>query len=267
MERIGLIAGNGRFPILFAQEARKNQTQVISVGIKHDTYRILKNYVDKFYLVDVRNFEEIFNIFQKENIKKVVMAGQVSPGNLFKKSVINDPRIITLFNRIKNRKADTIFGALADMLKEKNLELIDSTTFLKDYLPKKGALTKRLPTKDEWEDIQLGFQTAKAIGHLDIGQVVCVKQKSIVAVEAIEGTDNTIKRGVRFAGPGVTVVKVSKPNQDMRFDIPVAGLRTIQNLIKTKASCLAIEAEKTLLLDKEKAIALANKSNICIVAV
>jgi hypothetical protein len=195
------------------------------------------------------------------------MAGQVNPRHLFNSKVINNLEIKSLLENAEDKKADTIFGMIANRLEDGGFELLDSTTFLKDLLPPKGVLTKRQPDFGEWQDIYFGCNIAKEMGFLDIGQTVAIKNKAVVAVEALEGTDALIRRAGRIARRGVIIVKVSKPNQDMRFDIPVVGLNTVKNLIKSGANALAIEADKTLFIDKEPAVRLADKRGIVIVAV
>ncbi|MBI4982368.1 MAG: UDP-2,3-diacylglucosamine diphosphatase LpxI [Candidatus Omnitrophica bacterium] len=267
MEKIGLIAGNRKFPLLFAKEARKKNYSIVAVAIKGDTSRQLKKLVDKIYWLGLGEYSRLFKIFKDEGITKVVMAGQISPRRLFSKEVNKDPELSNLLSSIKDKRADTIFGKIADKLKEHGLELLDSTIFITDYLPKKGVLTKRSPDQKILEDIDFGLHLAKAVGELDIGQTVAVKSKAIVAVEALEGTDNLIRRSGKISRGGVTIVKVSKHKQDMRFDVPVVGFNTIKNLIRAGAQCLAIEADKTLFIDKEKSLSLADKKGIVIVAV
>ena len=267
MEKIGLIAGNRKFPIVFSEAAKKNDYRIVAIAVKGDTSRQLKKSVDKIYWIGLGEFQRIFEILKEEGIKKVVMAGQISPYRLFSKEVINNPQINQLLASIKDKRADTIFAAIAQSLKEAGFELMDSTTFIAELMPKKGTLTKREPGFEEWEDIYFGFDLAKAIAFLDIGQAVAVKQKAIVAIEALEGTDNLIRRAGKIAGRGIVVVKVSKPKQDMRFDIPVVGLNTVKNLIKTGAGCLAIEADKTLFIDREQSVQLADKKGLSIIAV
>ncbi len=267
MEKIGLIAGNRKFPLLFAKEARKKNYSIVAVAIKGDTSRQLKKLVDKIYWLGLGEYSRLFKIFKDEGITKVVMAGQISPRRLFSKEVNKDPELSNLLSSIKDKRADTIFGKIADKLKEHGLELLDSTIFITDYLPRKGVLTKRSPDQKILEDIDFGLHLAKAVGELDIGQTVAVKSKAIVAVEALEGTDNLIRRSGKISRGGITIVKVSKPKQDMRFDVPVVGLNTIKNLIRAGAQCLAIEADKTLFIDKEKSLSLADKKGIVIVAV
>ncbi len=267
MEKIGIIAGNRKFPIVFSQAARLRGFSVVAIAIKGDTSRRLKKCVDKIYWLGLADFSKIFDIFKKEGISRVVMAGQISPHRLFGKEINRDPELKEMLSQIKDKRADTIFGAIAAKLKDHDLELIDSTTFIGDFLPAKGTLTKKEPALETRQDIHFGFELARHIGNLDIGQTVAVKHKAIVAVEALEGTDNLIRRAGRLARGGITVVKVSKPKQDMRFDIPVVGLNTVKNLVRAGAACLAIEAGKTLFIDKEQAVRLADRKGICIVAV
>lgn len=267
MEKIGLIAGNRKFPLLFSEAAKKKNYYIVAVAIKGDTSPKLKSLVDKIYWLGLDEFSRMFEIFKQEGIKKVVMAGQISPRRLFSKEIEKDEELKKLLATIKNKKADTIFGAIAQRLSESGLELLNSTVFIEEFLPQKGVLTSTEPDFSGWEDIYFALELAKAIAFLDIGQTVAVKDKAVVAVEALEGTDNLIRRAGRISRRGMTVVKVSKPNQDMRFDIPVVGLNTIKNMAKAGAKCLAIEADKTLFIDKETSIALADKKNISIVAV
>jgi hypothetical protein len=267
MEKIGLIAGNRRLPILFAEAAKKKNHYLVAIAIKGDTSPKLKGYVDKIYWLSLGEFSKMFEIFKKEGITKIIMAGQITPAKLFSKDIDKDSNLKTLLESIRDKKADTIFGAVAQKLEEFGFQLMDSTTFLEDFLPKKGTLSKREPTFDEWEDIYFGLDLAKGIAFLDIGQTVAVKNKAVVAVEALEGTDNLIQRAGKISRGGAVIVKVSKPKQDVRFDIPVVGLNTVKNLIKADAACLAIEAGKTLFIDKGPSIELADKNRLCITAV
>ncbi|MBM3255348.1 MAG: LpxI family protein [Candidatus Omnitrophica bacterium] len=267
MERIGLIAGNRKLPLLFSEAARRKGYSLVAIAIKGDTSAALRQYVDKIYWLGLDEFSSMFDIFKSEGITKVVMAGQISPQRLFSKEVQRDKELKTLLESIKNKKADTIFGAITQRLEKFGLELLSSTTFIEELLVKKGTLSLRKPSFTEWEDIYFGLELAKSAAYLDIGQTVAVKEKAIVAVEALEGTDNLIRRAGKLARKGVTVVKVSKPKQDLRFDIPVIGLNTMKNIVSCGVSCLAIEAEKTIFIDKEKSLALADRRGISVVAV
>jgi len=263
---LGLIAGNGKFPILFAHQAKSQNYKVVAAGIKGDTSFFLRFFVDKIEMFKVGELKKLFSYFKEHGVKDIIMAGQVNPDNLFDKNVKMDEEFEELFAALQNRKADTIFSAVADRLKREGLELMDSTFLLKEFLAPKGTLTKRGPTICELEDIEFGKNIAKTMGSIDVGQTVVVKDKAIVAIEAMEGTDRTILRGGQIAQEGAVIAKMSKPNQDLRFDVPVIGLKTIKTMIKAKAKCLTIEAQKTLLIDRDALIKLANKSGICIVS-
>ena len=265
-KRLGLIAGNGKFPFIFAQEAKKQNFKIISAGVKGDTSFFLRFFVNKFSLFHVGELKKLFTYFKEEGVEQVIMAGQVNQDNLFDSAIKFDEDFQQIFEAIKDRKADTIFSAVADKLKEQGIELVDSTFLLKKYLAPKGTITKRGPTLKELEDIQFGRDIAKAMGGIDVGQTVVVKDKAIVAIEAMEGTDRTILRGGIIAKSGAVVVKMSKPDQDLRFDVPVVGPRTIRTMIKCRAKCLGIESGKTLLIDQNMILKLANQAGICIVA-
>lgn len=267
MEKIGLIAGNRKFPIVFSEAAKRKNYYIVAVAIKGDTSPTLKRFVDKIFWLGLDEFSRMFEIFKDEGIKNVVMAGQVSPRRLFSKEIDKDAKLKEILSGIKDKRADTIFSAVAEELNSYGMQLLDSTLFIEELMPKKGTLTRSVPDFYAWEDVYFGINLAKAIADLDIGQTVAVKDKAIVAVEALEGTDNLIRRAGKISRGGATIVKVSKPRQDMRFDIPVVGLNTINNLIRAKAKCLAIEAGKTLFIDKEKSVELADRKGIAIVAV
>jgi len=252
--------------LIFAEAARAKNYSVVAVAIKNDTSRALIRLVDKIHWIGLGNLSNLFKIFKDEGINEVVMAGQISPRRLFSKEVRESKEIQEILKSIKDKRADTIFGAVAGRLEEEGIKLLDSTTFLEPYMPEKGTLTKVSCGFETWEDVYFGMDLAKQVAGLDIGQTVAVKDKVIVAVEAFEGTDSLIRRAGRLHR-GITIVKVSKPKQDNRFDVPVVGLGTIKSLIRAGAKCLAIEADKTLFIDQEKAVALADKSGVTIVAV
>jgi len=266
MEKIGLIAGSRKFPILFSQMAKKKNYKVIAIAVKDDTSCQLAKYVDRIYWLGLKDFSRIFEILNREGINKIVMAGQINPRRLFNDEVGQDPILKGLFSELKDRKAETIFKAICDKFEEQGVKVMDSITFLDDFLPKRGVLTKRAPSFSEWEDIYFGFELAKRCASLDIGQAVAVKDKAVVAVEALEGTDALIKRAGKITKGGAVVVKVSRPAQDLRFDIPVVGEKTVSTLIKTKACCLAIESGKTLFIEQEKSLKAADNNNLAIVA-
>ncbi len=266
MKKIGLIAGNGKFPFLFAREARRQNMKVVAAAIKGDTSVFLKFFADQVAWFAVGELKKLFSYFTDNGVVDVIMAGQVNPNNLFDKKLSLNDEYKELMRALEDRKADTIFRAVADKLQAHGLKLLDSTFLLKNYLAPKGVLTARGPTLVEREDIDFGHAIAKAMGGLDVGQTVVIKEKAIVAIEAMEGTDRCIRRGGKIAREGAVVVKMSKPNQDLRFDIPVVGLRTLQNMAAVNAKCLAIEADKTLVIDRDACVKLAQRAGICIVA-
>jgi DUF1009 family protein len=266
MQIMGLIAGNGKFPFLFARAAKDQGMRVVAAAVRGDTSIFLRFFVDEIAWFHPGDLKKVFSYFREHNVRYVTMAGQVDPDHLFDSSVKPDAEFQALFDALQDRKADTILAAVADRLKANGLDLLDSTRLLKKYLAPKGTLTSRAPTEVELKDIVFGFDLAKTMGGIDIGQTVVVKERAIVAIEAMEGTDRAILRGSRIARQGAVVVKTSKPKQDDRFDVPVIGPRTIQTMVKGKAACLAIEAGRTLIFDRELCVRLANRHKICIVA-
>jgi len=263
---LGLIAGNGKFPILFAREAKAKGYRVIAAGIEGDTSYFLKYFVDSLRRFKAGELKRLFSYLKENGVRDCIMAGQVNPNNLFDARLELDAEFKKIFEALNDRKADSIFSAVADRLEAQGLRLIDSTFLLEKHLAAKGTLTRRAPTLSELSDIEFGRTIAKVMGGVDVGQSVVVKEKAIVAIEAMEGTDRTILRGGRIAKEGAVVIKMSKPQQDLRFDVPVIGPRTVQTMIKANAKCLAIESKKTLIIDSAKTIKLANKANICIIA-
>lgn len=263
---IGLIAGNGSFPFLFARAARRQGIKVVVAAIRGETSLLLKPFVDEMKWFKVSQLRDGFMYFKEKGVKHVMMAGQVSQRNLFDSAVQADEEFKEFFSALQDRKADTIFGAITEILHNNGLEVLDSTLLLRKFLAPKGTLTRRGPTEQELADIEFGRTIAKAMGGLDVGQTVVVKEKAIVAIEAMEGTDQCILRGGRIAKKDAVVIKTSKPAQDFRFDVPVIGPRTIKNMIKSHCSCLGIEAGKTLIIDEDKCISTANKAKICIVS-
>ncbi len=266
MEKIALIAGNRKFPLIYAENARKRGIPITGIAIKGDTSRLLGKYVEKIYWLGLEDFSRMFEIFKIEGIKKAVMCGQISPARLFKKEARLDPQLRQLLENIVDCRADTVFRAIADKISQAGVELLDSTALLEEYMPKKGTLSASVPEQITLKDINFGLDMAKKIASHDIGQTVAVKNMAVVAVEALEGTDNLIKRAGRIVR-GVVIVKVSKPSQDKRFDVPVIGAKTIKSLIKAGASGIVIEAEKTLFIDRQISLKLADQKGIFVVAV
>ncbi len=260
-----MIAGRGNFPLLFAREARKKGFFVSVIAVKGNTKRLVKDCADRLAWISISEFQRVADIFKVDGITRAAMAGQINPYLLFNPKVMSHPDVLEFFGEISDRRADTVFKTFAGKLQKSGIELLDSTFVLGDYMPKEDILSERSPSEAENKDARFGFKLAKHLGQMDIGQSVCVKDGVILAVESIEGTDNTIRRARRFSRGGpIVLVKVSKPSQDMRFDVPVVGLRTIKNL--PPASCLAIESGKTLFLDQPQALKLANSKKITIVS-
>jgi hypothetical protein len=269
MKPLGLLAGNGRFPFLVAQEARKQGRVVIAIAFNEEADPGLEQVVDEIHWVFVGQLNKWIRILLDKGVEEVVMAGLVRHSNMYAdlKKFHPDVRALKLFWRLRDRKADTILGGVADELTKSGLKLVPSITHLTQCLAPEGILTKRKPSPQEWSDIQFGFKLAKSMAGHDVGQTVCIKNKAVIAVEAMEGTDRCIQRAGEMAkGPFVTV-KVSKPNQDLRFDVPVIGLNTIETFQDAGGGVLAIEADKTLVLDREKMIQWANGEKIAIVGV
>jgi len=267
VDRVGLIAGNGRFPIIFAENARKKGVEIVAVGINEETSRELEKFVSKIYWLGVGDLERLIKILKEENIRSVVMAGQVKHKLLFDNNIKIDKRMQLLLGGLKNKKTDSIIGAVARLLGFSGIKVLSSITFLSDYLPEKGFLTRPPPSERILKDIDFGRHIAKVIAGLDIGQSIAVKDKVVLAVESIEGTDEAIRRAARYGRDGIVVIKVTKPKQDMRFDVPVIGPDTIKLLQEVKAACIAIEAKKTLIIDKPETLRLAEAGGISIVAV
>jgi hypothetical protein len=265
--KIGLIAGGTQYPILVAKEASKKGKKIYVTAIEGEAEKDIEEYVTKVKWINPGNLNEFFKFFKRNSITHIIMAGKVSKKLLFRKGLKFDNSAKLLFKKIKDKRDVSILGALSEELENLGMKLIDSRTFLEEYIPKKGSLTKIPLNEREWNDIRFGWNVAKRISALDIGMTVIVKDLVIIAVEAMEGTDETIKRGGRLGKEGVIVIKVARPGQDMRFDLPVVGKNTINIMIEVKARVLVLEAEKTLFFDKDNAISLAEKNNISIISI
>lgn len=267
IDRIGLIAGSGRFPLFLAEAARANGVDVIAIAINSETDKAIEKAANKVHWLNLGQAKQLIEILKAEDIRYAVMAGKIAKTTIIKESLKLDKEAKDLLGKVIDRKDDTLLTAVASRLKEFDIELIDSTTFTKGMMLSKGLLSSKKPSREESEDISFGFKIAKEIGRLDIGQSVAVKKKAIIAIEAIEGTDEMIRRAGKIAGPKTVVVKVSKPNQDMRFDVPVVGLTTIESLKEAGSSVLAIEAGKVLVLEKEEFIEEADRLGLSVLAI
>ncbi len=263
---IGLIAGNGKLPVVFAKEAKKLNYSLVAVGFKGETAQELRNIVDRIYWVNLGEWNKIIKFFQKLNVKKALMLGLVKHTHIFE-NIKFDRKTKEIWNKLKDKRANTLLKTAVSILTNAGINVISPTTFLKFFFIPSGILTQSRPTKKEWQDIEFGYKIAKNLARLDIGQTVVVKDKSVLAVEAMEGTDKCILRAGKINENGIIVTKVARPKQDMRFDLPVIGLNTINVLKKVKARVLACESRKTILLDKEKLIQWANKNKLVIVGI
>lgn len=267
MDTIGLIAGKSDFPLFFAKAARSKGVKVIAVGIEGETKPEVERLVDKFYWVKLGELSKVLEIFRSEGVKKAVMAGGITKSRIFNEALKIDGLMKSILVKALDKKDDTLLSMITATLKSSGVELLDSTLFLEDLLPDEGALTKARPEPAQQEDMKFGARMAREVAGLDIGLSIFVKDKAVIAVEDIEGTDAMIARGGRLAGPGGVVIKVARPRQNMKFDIPVIGPQTIRSMAEVKAGCLAIEAKKTLIIDKEETVALADNNGISIIAV
>ncbi len=265
IRKIGLIAGNGSFPLVFARAAKEKGLQVIAVAHEGETVPELAQLVDAIYWVKVGQLGKLINIFKEQEVYDVLMAGGIKKIRLFSGGM-PDMRGLALLARMIHKKDDFLLRAVAEELESEGITVRESTLYLDNLLPKPGVLTKRKPSKDEQQDIEFGWHIAKEIGKLDIGQTVAVKGQAVLAVEAIEGTDEAIRRGGRLCGNGAVIVKICKPQQDLRFDLPAVGMQTIKTMQEVNASCLAIEAGKTIILDRETVIFEANRAGIAVAA-
>jgi hypothetical protein len=265
VKKIGLIAGNGEFPIAFARAAKQKGMQVIAVAHEDETLPELAEIVDRIFWVKVGQLGKLIKIFKEQDVSNVLMAGGIKKTRLFG-GAVPDLRGMALLARIIHKKDDSLLRAVAEELESEGITVRESTLYLDNLLARHGVLTKRKPSRDELQDIEFGWQAAKEIGRLDIGQTVVVKNQAVLAVEAIEGTDEAIRRGGRLCREGAVIVKICKPHQDLRFDLPAIGLQTMKSMLEVKASCLAIEAGKTIILDREAVIQEADRTGIAIMA-
>ncbi len=262
---IGLIAGGGNFPILIAQAAQKEGKKVVVVAHEGETRPELAPLVEKIFWIRLGEFGKLIRIFKSEGVKDVIMAGGIDKKKMFSK-VRPDLKGLLILAKMGHRKDDFILRTVATELEKEGLQVYPSTAFLPSLLAPPGVLTKRIPTAEEKRDIDFGWAQAKELGKLDIGQCLVVRNGAVVAVEAIEGTDETIRRGGQLAREKAVVIKVSKPFQDLRFDLPAVGEQTIRTMVEVKANVLAVEAHKTLIFDREATVRLADKYKMVIVS-
>jgi DUF1009 family protein len=262
---LGIIAGNGVYPRLLADAARKaGAKKIVAAAFTNETDPALTQHVDLIEWLRVGQLNRLLKFFREQQVHHAIMAGQIAPKNLF--DLRPDWKALLLLAQLKQRNAETIFAAIADELAKVDIDLLPATTFLEDCLIPAGLIAGPKLSRREEEDVDLGWKTAKEIARLDIGQTAIVKNGTVVAIEAFEGTNDAIRRGGALARKDAIMVKVAKPNQDMRFDVPVIGVETIRIAADAKLRVVAIEAGKTLLLERDAIVDLAERAKISVVA-
>lgn len=265
MARIGLVAGQGELPIVFARKAKEKGNTVIALALKGVTSDELSKYVDKIHWFEWGDLKKAMLLAVTERLGKVAMLGKIKKEILFKDNARLDDESKEVVSKAGGKKDYAVLKGIANLLKTVGIEVIDPTPYLEELVPLKGILTKRSPTKSENADIEYGREVASKLAEFDIGQTVVVKDMTVIALEAAEGTDETIARAGKLIGGAFTVVKMARPDQDARFDIPLVGLDTVKALAASKGSVLALQEKKTFLMDKQEVISFADSHSIAIV--
>lgn len=260
---LGLIAGNGRFPFLVAQAARRSGRRVVAVAIREEASPEIEQDVDSVTWVGLGQLGRCIEALRQGGVHEAVMAGQVKHRQIFS-DVVPDLKLLTVLARLAFKNTDSLIGAVADVLEREGITLLPSTALLADQMATEGAMTRRQPSRDELKDVEYGTRIARLLAGHDLGQTAVVKDRAAVALEAMEGTDETIRRAGRIAGAGATVVKVAKPRQDPRFDVPVVGAGTIDAMREAGATVLAVEAGQTLLIDRGAFLAAADAAGLAV---
>ena len=266
MKKIGLIAGVGRLPVEFARAARGMGVHVIGIGVLPEVDPELAQMAHTFEYINIAKLDRIFKAFKREQVTEITLLGKINKELIYAHRELPDLRVLKIFSRLKNFNDDTLTLALVEELASAGITVLDQTELLQPLMPQAGVLTKRQPTEAELADMRFGLDMARKIGGLDIGQTVVVKNRAIMAVEAIEGTDACIRRGGQLGRGGVTVAKSAKPKQDMRFDVPGIGPDTIESMAAAGAVALVFEAGRTLVVEKEVLLEKANQHGMTIVA-
>jgi DUF1009 family protein len=267
--RLGLIAGNGHFPFLVLDAARRLGHEVTLIAVEEEASRDLESAAARepraaLHWVSLGQLGRAIDIMREAGVSRAVMAGQVKHVKIFS-GVVPDRLLFSVLLKLRSKNTDALISAVAEVMREHGIELMDSTAFLEPLLARPGVLTRRAPTVDEEADLAFGYRMADQVAGLDIGQTVAVKGAAVVAVEAMEGTDAVIRRAGQLAGTGVAVVKVAKPGQDMRFDVPVVGVATVAAMREAGAAVLSVDAGRTLMLDGDAVIAAADAAGIAVV--
>ncbi len=265
LRKLGLIAGNGRFPVLFADAAKLAGFAVTAVAHRGETPEVLDEHVDNVRWIKVGQLGHLIDHFKSAGVETVVMAGGIKKTRMFTE-YRPDWRAVKVLARIRRLNDDVLLRAVADELESEGITVSDATRYLPSLIAEAGVLTTE-PSREQWEDVRFGVEMVRAVGGLEIGQCVVVKNRTVLAVEAIEGTDEAINRGGRLANGGAVVVKMAKPHQDLRFDIPAVGPTTIASMQAVGAAVLAVEAGKTLMLDKADLLEAARKASISVVGI
>lgn len=266
-DHVGLLAGEGQFPLLMAKAANARGLRVSAIGLKGLTSDKLADYVSSITWVDFGEFDGVIRALKEAGVQQALMAGRVDHRSIFQISRL-DARGMRLIAKLASKKADSILGVIADELALEGIELLDTTALLKEFIPQPGLLTPEVTLSNALlEGIRYGIEHAKYIAAKDIGQSVTVREGVVVGLEGLEGTDGLIDRSAVLAGEGIILAKVAKPSQDLRFDVPVVGLTTIRHLVEVKAAALGFPGDEVLFFDQPEAIALAEENNLCIYAV
>ena len=261
---IGLIAGGGQFPLLFAEAARARGRRVVAIAHVNETAPEIEEQADVVYWVKLGQLGKIIKHFRLESVRETVFAGTITKTRIFH-DILPDFKGLSLWNKIDSRLDDSILRAVAASLEEEGIGVLASTCYLDHLFFPQGVLTRKKPSAAQMEDIRFGWKVAREVGRLDIGQCVVVRDRSVLAVEAIEGTDAAIRRGGELAGSGAVVVKLKKPDQDFRFDLPATGPKTIDTLASVKGAVLAVEAGQSLLFDRAAMVAAADRAGLVVV--
>ena len=265
--QIGIIAGMGELPVIIAKDARERGYKVITVALENLASLEMDSVSDEIRWVNPGKFGELIDILKNHQIKEAIMAGKVPKSLLYKSKITPDLRAVKLLFSIKDKSDDAILNAITKELAGEGIEIIDTTKFSPHLLTPVGCLTRLKPDEEQWKDIEFGWKIAREIGKLDIGQTVVIKGKAVMAIEAIEGTDEAILRGGKWAGDGAVVIKVSKPQQDMRMDVPAVGSDTLKSMEKVNAKVLALEAHRSMIVGRETVIREAESAGIVIVGI
>ena len=266
MERVGVLAGIGQLPVECAKAAKAQGHEVYAVALLPETEPALRDYADDYQQISVFKVGRILSYLKKNKVTQVTMIGKVTKELLYAHKAMPDFKTMQILMKLPDRRDDTVMEALVAAVESTGARVVDQTALIRPLMPSAGVLTRRKPTTEEKQDMEFGFRMAKEIGRLDVGQTVVVKHLAVMALEAIEGTDACIRRGGKLARGGAVVAKVAKPQQDTRFDVPAVGLTTLKTMVEVGAKALVIEADRTLLAEKEEVLALADANDITIVA-